>query len=84
MYSPPPPQQPPSRPRTNYAPWLIGGCVLIVLCLACFGAIGLTGTVLVARQVATNIGATSTALAFVPSVTPSPTATATAVPATPT
>ena len=81
-YTPPSPPRPIRRSRGRNISWLFGGCLLVFICITCAAVFGLTGGVLIGRQIAADIRATETAIAFVPSATPSPTATA--VPPTPT
>lgn len=71
MYYNPPPS--PRRSRSSYLPWAISGCLMLFICIACFGVITLSGAVFLGQNIIADIRATETAVAFVPSVTPPPT-----------
>ncbi len=77
----PPPQQPERRSRSATT-WIIGGCLLIFLCLACMGIFSIGGGYIVWQDIITSNQATETAVAFIPSPTPTPPPTA--IPPSPT
>jgi hypothetical protein len=64
------PVPPVRRSRKRYWPWIFGGCLATMICLACFSIVALSGAVIAGQQILAGIGATQTAVAFVPSPTP--------------
>jgi immune inhibitor A len=62
-----------AQPRRNRLAWLLAGCLVVLVCLACFSVVALTGTIVVGQELIARLEATPTlaAPATVP-MTPTP------------